>query len=66
MSIMQKRVPPPVRPKLFSREEAAALLGNINIRTVDRLVKRGQLKAVRLGRRNMVTRESAEALAAGE
>jgi excisionase family DNA binding protein len=66
MSIMQKRVPPPVRLKLFSREEAAALLGKINIRTVDRLVKRGQLKAVRLGRRNMVTRESAEALAAGE
>ncbi len=55
-----RRVRPPlkVEKKLLSRTETAAMLGGIHDRTVDAMVKRGQLKAVRLGRRNMITAES--------
>ena len=40
-----RRVKPPakVEKKLFSREETAQVLGNIHTRTVDAMVKRGQL-----------------------
>jgi Helix-turn-helix domain len=55
-----RRVRPPlkVERRLLSREETALILGGINDRTVDAMIKRGQLKAVKLGRRNMVTAES--------
>jgi excisionase family DNA binding protein len=55
-----RRVKPPakIERKLLSRTETAAMLGGIHDRTVDAMVKRGQLKAVRLGRRNMITAES--------
>jgi hypothetical protein len=55
---------PPVERKLLTRHEAAALLGGIHIRSVDRLLRRGKLVRVRLGRRSLVTVQSAEALAA--
>ena len=59
-----RRVKPPakVEKKLFSREETARVLGDIHARTVDAMVKRGQLKAVKLGRRNMITAKSVEEL----
>lgn len=55
-----RRVKPPakIEKKLISRTEAALMLGGIHDRTVDAMVKRGQLKAVKLGRRNMITAES--------
>jgi len=55
-----RRVRPPlkVEKKLLSREETALMLGGINDRTVDSMIKRGQLKAVKLGRRNMITADS--------
>ena len=53
-------------PKLLSRQAAAALLGNVHIRTVDRLVKQGDLQGVKVGRRSMVTLNSAEALASAK
>jgi excisionase family DNA binding protein len=59
-----RRVRPPgkVEKRLFSCEETAQVLGNIHARTVDSMVKRGQLKSVKLGRRNMITAESVEQL----
>jgi excisionase family DNA binding protein len=65
MRFMQKRLPQPVRPKLQSREDTATEL-NVHIRTVDKLLKSGKLKGVKVGRRHMVNRESSQALAAGE
>ena len=63
-----RRVKPPakVEKRLFSREETAQVLGNIHSRTVDAMVKRGQLKAVKLGRRNMITAESVDELIAAK
>ena len=59
-----RRVRPPlkVEKKLLSRTETALTLGGIHDRTVDAMIKRGQLKAVKLGRRNMITAESIEEL----
>ena len=54
----------PLEQKLLSREVAAKVLGGVNVRTIDRLVKSGKLASVKLGRRHMITRESAEDLAA--
>ena len=65
MGFMQKKLSPPVRPKLQSREDTAVEL-NVNVRTVDKLLKSGKLKGVRVGRRHMVNRKSSQALAAGE
>ena len=62
---MFRKAQPAVRPKLQSREVTAKEL-NICIRTVDRLLRVGRLKGVKLGRRQMVVIESAEAVAAGE
>jgi excisionase family DNA binding protein len=56
------RPPAKVEKRLFSREETAQVLGNIHARTVDAMVKRGQLKAVKIGRRNMITAMSVEEL----
>jgi hypothetical protein len=60
---MHKRAQAPVKPKLQSRETTAAQC-NVNIRTIDKLLKRGDLQGVKLGRRMLVTVESAEALVA--
>ena len=38
------RPPAKVEKRLFSREETAQVLGNIHARTVDAMVKRGELK----------------------
>ena len=63
-----RRVKPPakVEKRLFSREETAQVLGNIHVRTVDELIERGQLTAVKLGRRSMVTAKSLEELVAAK
>ena len=53
-------------PKLLSRQAAAAMLGDVHIRTVDRLLKQGALQGVKVGRRSMVTLASAEDLAAAK
>jgi len=37
--------------RLFSRAEVAQILGGLSLRTVERLEERGELKAVRIGRR---------------
>lgn len=54
--------PAKIEKKLLSRAETARVLGDIHARTVDAMVKRGQLKAVKLGRRNMITAKSVEEL----
>lgn len=63
-----RRVKPPakIEKKLYSRAEAAAILGGLHDRTIDALVKRGKLKAVKLGRRNMITAKSVEEVVAAE
>jgi hypothetical protein len=66
MNLAAKTKQPPVKRKLLSRHEAAALLGGVHIRTIDRRLKDGSLKGVRVGRRSMITVESAELLAAGK
>ena len=66
MSLTVKSKQPPIRRKLLSRHEAAALLGEVHIRTIDRLLKQGALQGVKVGRRSMVTLNSAEALAAAK
>ena len=55
-----------VEKRLLSRTEAALVLGGIHDRTVDAMVKRKQLKAVKLGRRNMITAQSVEELVAAK
>jgi excisionase family DNA binding protein len=60
------KVPAKIEKKLISRDETAQVLGNIHIRTVDEMVKSGQLKAVKLGRRNMITAKSVEELVAAK
>ena len=53
-----------VKARLLSRAEAAKILGNIHIRTVDKLIKRGQLKSVTLGDRIMIVATSVDELIA--
>jgi hypothetical protein len=47
-----------VKARLLSRGETAKILGNIHVRTVDKLIKRGQLKSVLLGDRVMIVATS--------
>jgi hypothetical protein len=63
-----RKLKPPakIEKKLISREETAQVLGNIHARTVDAMVKRGQLKSVKLGRRNMITAKSVEDIVAAK
>jgi excisionase family DNA binding protein len=63
-----RRVKPPakIEKKLFSRSEAGLILGGIHDRTVDAMVKRGRLKAVKLGRRRMITADSIEEVVAAK
>jgi excisionase family DNA binding protein len=51
----------PVQVKLQSRERTAAQC-NVNIRTIDKMIQRGDLQAVRLGRRLMISIASVNAL----
>ena len=53
-------------PELLSRHATAALLGDIHIRTVDRLRMRGQLDGAKIGNRMFIKATSAKRLAAGE
>ena len=56
-----------VRSKLMSRHAAAKVLGDINIRTLDRLVKAGKLRGVKVGSRAFVAADSVDQfLADGE
>ena len=63
-----RRVKPPakIEKKLLSRAETALMLGDIHARTVDAMIKSGQLRAVKLGRRNMITAKSVEELVAAQ
>jgi hypothetical protein len=49
--------------KLYSKEEAARVLGGVSTKTVDRLIKDGKIEVKRLQRRVMPTVESVHALA---
>jgi excisionase family DNA binding protein len=51
---------------LMSRDAAARRLGDVNVRTIDRMIARKELPSVRLGRRVLVPIAAVEALAAGE
>jgi hypothetical protein len=53
-----------VEPELEARDETAHALG-IHIRSVDRLLKDGKLRGVKIGRRQLVVIASRKALAAG-
>ena len=61
VSQMLKRKEPPVQVKLQSRERTAAQC-NVNIRTIDKMIERGELQSVRLGRRVMISVGSVNAL----
>jgi excisionase family DNA binding protein len=60
------KLPAKIEKKLISREETALMLGGVHSRTVDAMIKRGELKAVKLGRRNMITAKSVEELVAAQ
>jgi excisionase family DNA binding protein len=62
---MYKRARVTRKKKLQSREDTAEDF-DVNIRTIDRLIKRGKIEAVQVGRRVMVKCESAERFLAGE
>jgi excisionase family DNA binding protein len=49
----------------YTREEAAELL-RLHVNTIDQLVKRGQLKAARTGRRVFFHREEIDRYSRGE
>ena len=53
-------------PELLSRQATAVFLGDIHIRTVDRLRMRGKLDGVKIGNRMFIKAASAKRLAAGE
>ena len=52
-------------PQLVSLEQAAGLLA-VSLRTVDRMVKRGELPVVRVGRLRRIRSHDLETLAAGD
>ena len=59
MPVEKGSTPAQVEKKLLSRTETAAILGGIHDRTVDAMVKRGQLKGGAAWLlRNMITAES--------
>ena len=58
---MLKRKEPPVQVKLQSRQRTAAQC-NVNVRTIDKMVERGELQSARLGRRVMISIASVNAL----
>ena len=49
----------------YSIREAAAMLGGISVRSVQRLIARGALSSVRIGRRVVVTAEALRSFLAG-
>ena len=53
-----------VEKKLSAALKRRRCLAAVHVRTVDAMVKRGKLKAVKLGRRNMITAKSVENLVA--
>jgi excisionase family DNA binding protein len=53
------------RQELLDRDEAAARL-RVHKRTIDRAVKRGELRSVYVGRRHLIAADSVDALIAGE
>ena len=55
-----------VKPKLMTRHAAARTLGGIHLRTLDRLVKAGKLKGVKVGSRAFVVADSVDQLITGD
>ena len=55
-----------VKSKLMTRHATAKVLGEIHLRTVDRLIKAGKLKGVRIGSRAFVVADSVDQLIAGD
>jgi excisionase family DNA binding protein len=51
--------------KLLSRYEAAEVL-NVHYRTIDKLIRNGELRGVKIGRRHMVDMSSANKLIAAD
>jgi excisionase family DNA binding protein len=51
--------------RLVTRADAAQRL-NVHLRTIDRAIKRGELRGVHVGRRALVAADSIDALIAGE
>jgi hypothetical protein len=49
-------------PLLWTIEETQFQLGNVHRGTIDKLVRRGKLIRVKIGRRSMIERQSAVAL----
>ncbi len=49
-----------MEPIWVSRKEAARLLGNLSVRSIDYLLARGELAAKKVGRRTLITRASLE------
>jgi len=68
MSVTSEREAPLTTTKadlqLIPLEQAAGLL-SVSLRTVDRMVRRGELRVVRIGRLRRVRQQDVEALAAG-
>jgi excisionase family DNA binding protein len=62
---MNRTVRKPVLRKLLSRYEAAEVLG-VHFRTIDKLIKDGKLRGVKIGRRHMVDLTSADKLIAAD
>jgi hypothetical protein len=50
---------------LLSRQRAAHKLGDVNLRTVDRLIRRGKIRGVKIGSRMMIVDDSIDTLIAG-
>jgi excisionase family DNA binding protein len=53
-----------VKPKLMTRHAAARILGDIHLRTVDRLIKAGKIRGVKVGSRALVVADSVDQLIA--
>jgi excisionase family DNA binding protein len=51
---------------LMSRDAAAHRLGDVDVRTIDRMIATGKLPKVMIGRRVLLPVAAIEALAAGE
>ena len=55
-----------VKSKLMTRHAAAKVLGEIHLRTLNRLVKAGKLKGVKVGTRSFVVADSVDQFIAGD
>lgn len=51
----------PTSPRMHSRDHVAEMLG-VSRQTIDRLIRRGELHAIRLGRRVLIPDDALDAL----